>query len=351
MAAQTDKTSASAERPLALSMLADTPVERDGDDRLGFGPFADALAELIDNPATYTPLTVAISAPWGAGKTSLAKLVERRLADWPLDRGDRPHVVCWFNAWLHDDAPHLGAALAADIAKTAGRRRPIWRRVLSPLPSAMLSPEERWRRRLRIMALALVAALPIALVPDVRDLFLGADKKHAPLAFGASLASIAALLGVTSAIWIKLFAIAQAASSFVDDPKSQAATGSMAEVRSQLGRIVQQATGRKGRRLVVFVDDLERCRPPRAVDVCEAASQLFGHPNVVTILIADMNAIAASAAVKYADLEGKYSADAATYGSSAGLSATYGRAYLEKLVQLEFDLPPSPQNLLRELLV
>lgn len=331
-----------------LSMLADTPVERDEDDQLGFGPFADALAELIDNPNTYTPLTVAISAPWGAGKTSLAKLVERRLIDWPLLRGERPHVVSWFNAWLHDDAPHLGAALAADIAKTASRRRPFWRRLVGPLPSAMLSAEQRWRRRLKVGALATLAAVPVALLPDFRELFFDAGASEAELSFGASLASAAAILGIGYAIWTKFFAIAQAAASFVDDPKSEAAKGSMSEVKEQVGKIVRQATS-GNRRLVIFVDDLERCKPPRAVEVCEVASQLLGHPNVVTVLVADMSAIAAAAAIKYADLEGKYVAEAPETTGSDTLLITYGRAYLEKLVQIEFDLPPPRPEALKEM--
>ena len=81
----------------------------------------------------------------------------------------------------------------------------------------------------------------------------------------------------------------------------------MDDVREQLGKIVRQATHH--RRLIVFVDDLERCRPPRAVDIREAATQLLGHPQVVTVLVGDMNAIAAAAAIKYADLEGKYMPD------------------------------------------
>jgi KAP family P-loop domain len=329
-------------------MLADTPIERDEDDRLGFGPLADALAELIDNPNTYTPLTVAISAPWGAGKTSLAKLVERRLIDWPLLRGETPHVVSWFNAWLHDDAPHLGAALAADIARTASGRRPFWRRLVGPLPSAMLSPEQRWRRRLKVAALATLAAVPVALLPDFRELFLDAGASEDELSFGASLTSAAAILGIGYAIWTKLFAIAQAAASFVDDPTSEAAKGSMSEVKAQVGKIVRQATC-GNRKLVIFIDDLERCRPPRAVEVCEVASQLLGHRNVVTVLVADMNAVAAAAAIKYAALEGKYVAESSEASESDTLLVTYGRAYLEKLVQIEFALPPARHEGLKEM--
>jgi hypothetical protein len=67
-------------------------------------------------------------------------MIERRLTAWTaLRKGDRPNVVCWFNAWMHDDAPHLGAAMAASVATTINRDRPWWRRASEPLPAAMLS--------------------------------------------------------------------------------------------------------------------------------------------------------------------------------------------------------------------
>src|SRR3712207_3262291 len=88
--------------PPSVEIHADRPLEDDSGDCLGFGAYADALAELIDHPETDTPLTIAISAPWGAGKSSLAKLVGRRLIARPRQRGELPHLICWFNAWLHD---------------------------------------------------------------------------------------------------------------------------------------------------------------------------------------------------------------------------------------------------------
>jgi KAP family P-loop domain len=360
----------------SLTMLADAPLANDAQDRLGFPAYADALAGLLDHPDTDTPLTIAISAPWGAGKTSLANMVIQRLVDRPVQRGDRPHIVCWFNAWLHDDAPHLGAAFAAEVAKTANQHRTWPRRLLWPLPSALLSPEERWRRRILLALGTLTVAIVVALMPGMQ----AAVKTNASTVesvravAGQRWASLALLALVALAIWRKLFAAAQATARFVDDPKSEAATGSMRQVREQLGRLIQQATrnpGRVGawlkqtvpwvarfapryrterRRLVLVVDDLERCRPPRAVEVCEVASQLLGHPDVVTILVADMSTVATSAEIKYAALEsvagdGKPDGQFATVAKGA-----YGRLYLQKLVQIQFDLPPAALATLRGML-
>jgi len=97
----------------SAEILSDQPISSPGADQLGFVAYAEALSEVIDAKSTVTPLTLSINAPWGAGKTSLARLVEHNLQEWPKLRGDPPHIVCWFNAWMHADAPRLGPALAA----------------------------------------------------------------------------------------------------------------------------------------------------------------------------------------------------------------------------------------------
>ena len=82
---------------------------------------------------------------------------------------------------------------------------------------------------------------------------------------------------------------------------------------------------------------------PRAVEVCEVVSQLIGHPDVVTVLIGDMDTIALSAEIKYAALE--------TYPGKGRTNGAYGRAYLEKLIQIQLRLPPPlPENLRKMLM-
>ena len=53
-------------------------------DKLGYAPYADAVAAFIRHRATLPPLTIGIKAPWGAGKTSLMRMVQDRL-DPPAD--------------------------------------------------------------------------------------------------------------------------------------------------------------------------------------------------------------------------------------------------------------------------
>jgi KAP family P-loop domain len=309
----------------ALRIVSDTPIDDPRRDYFGFRAFSESLAYLIVDDETETPVTVAISAPWGGGKTSVARMAERQLKEWAHDSpAEREHLTCWFNAWYHDDAAHPGAALAAEVARTVNRHRRRARRIISPLPNAMLTPRERWRRRVGLAAAAIVAvglALAIEPVRDVVSALPLADKSDA-----AKAGSFTTLAVLAIVLWPRMFSAAEHAARFVENPASEAASGSMHAVKEQLGVLIAQAT--RGMRLVIFIDDLERCRPDRALQVCEVATQLLGHEDVITVLIADMDAIAASAATAYAD------------ASDASLSADLGRRYLEKIVQIQLTLPP-----------
>src|SRR5262249_54411295 len=52
-------------------------------DAVGYAGYADAIARGIQHPETQPPLTIGIKAPWGAGKTSLMRMIRERL-EWPL---------------------------------------------------------------------------------------------------------------------------------------------------------------------------------------------------------------------------------------------------------------------------
>ena len=51
-------------------------------DTVGYTAYADAIARGIQHVDTRPPLTIGIKAPWGAGKTSLMRMIQDRL-EWP----------------------------------------------------------------------------------------------------------------------------------------------------------------------------------------------------------------------------------------------------------------------------
>ncbi|MFE6923361.1 P-loop NTPase fold protein [Nocardia sp. NPDC057663] len=49
------------------------------EDELEHAPYANAIASFIQHESTQPPLTIGVKAPWGAGKTSLMRMVQKRL--------------------------------------------------------------------------------------------------------------------------------------------------------------------------------------------------------------------------------------------------------------------------------
>jgi hypothetical protein len=332
-------------------LYADKPLRREDPearDALGLGAYADALVLLIDRKATDTPLTIAINGPWGSGKTSLAAMVRYRLgfgSDW-----NAKHVICGFDAWAHDDAPNLGAAFAAVVARSVNAGRHPWTRFIAPLPSAMLTPVERWRRRIYLGLFTVLVAAIVVFWPSGGSLLTALLHPGAVLTKlgGAGVATRVASPVVVAALitaYQQLGPGVQSLANWIASPGSQAALGTMREVNEQLDRLIRQAL-RGRRRLIIFVDNLERCRPPRAVEVCEVVSQLIGHRDVVTVLIGDMDTIAMSAEIKYAALE-----SAPPGGKARQPPGASGRAYLEKLIQIQLRLPPPRLASLREMFI
>ncbi len=344
LAADVKEPPTSAGRP-TLRMLADVPIEDEAADLLGFKAYAHALAGLIDDPETKTPLTLAINAPWGAGKTSLGRMIKRLLERKPAAGGNSPHVTCWFQAWKHDDAPNLAASLAAEITKTANRSRALWRRIFQPLPWTLRPAGSRQTERAFVYIVIFLVALVVSewIFSKVGFALLGAIGLP-PAALSALRSAAGIANGIFVAACLLVFhylapvsTVANSVAEFVKDPERAAQTASMNEVSGQLGQLIRQATP-KGSKFAVFIDDLERCRPPRSVDVLEVVNQLLNHERMVVVVMGDMSAIAACAAIKYRDYLAKHDKPSPSPGDFRG-GGNYGREYLQKIIQLQFDLP------------
>jgi iron(II)-dependent oxidoreductase len=85
-------------------------------------------------------------------------------------------------------------------------------------------------------------------------------------------------------------------------------------------------------RLVVFVDDLDRCLPDKAIQVLEAIKLFLDVPQCVFILGLDHDVIACGVEIRYKDfIQSK---------ENQKDHPIDGEKYLEKIIQLPFTIPP-----------
>ncbi|MCB0214354.1 MAG: SUMF1/EgtB/PvdO family nonheme iron enzyme, partial [Anaerolineae bacterium] len=95
------------------------------------------------------------------------------------------------------------------------------------------------------------------------------------------------------------------------------------DFRREFEQISEQHIANHGR-LAVFVDDLDRCLPDKAVEVLEAVKLFLDVPGCVFVLGVARDVIEEGIRVRYADYR-------------ARLDGTH---YLEKIIQIPFSLPP-----------
>lgn len=86
------------------------------------------------------------------------------------------------------------------------------------------------------------------------------------------------------------------------------------------------------RALVVFIDDLDRCSDEVVVEVCEAVKLYLDAPGLIFVLACDQSVLARGVAL------------------SARGGTGEGRAYLEKIVQVAYRIPPPEEYLVRNLI-
>ena len=93
-----------------------------------------------------------------------------------------------------------------------------------------------------------------------------------------------------------------------------------------------QALGERGR-LIVFVDDLDRCLPEQAIEVLEAIKLFLEVEGVVFVLGMDKEVVEMG-------IQARYGALFKSGGLARAELPISGDAYLQKIVQIPFHLPP-----------
>lgn len=323
---------------VSVHAIEDGPIETADADRLNFKPYAEALASLVSHPTTKPPLVLSVNGEWGIGKSSLGKMVKEIVDRTPVGSGTKPHLTTWFNAWMHDDADHLDAAMLAHTARAVQRSNEKTWPLRRPLPTALLTASER-RKRLLLAPLATLVV--IALLLPMGLLFPGVASEVGVSKPENLVGTVVLLAGIAVLLVVRGIPVLQSLTDYVWGPELQAKTGGIARTRSELHNFLEEGLPEKAR-LVVFVDDLDRCKPEQALRVLEALNQLLAHPRVIVVLMADLDKVAAQ--VFRARLEQTLIADV-----TPNEALRFGRDYLEKIVQLQFDVPVQPIGNVRQL--
>jgi hypothetical protein len=202
---------------------------------------------------------------WGTGKTSLMKLIQAKL--------DGRTELVWFDPWLHDSAQEMRLALIQQITRHMEQKEGCAQKAQRILRSV------NW---MRLGAIGLSAVL------------------HQPD--------------------FNLEKVFDQCNATVDET---------AAFRAQFEELVDEYTSGGDHKLVVFVDDMDRCSPDACLEILEVIRLLIGVRHTVFVMAVDQAALKQAVSLKYPGV--------------GGLADNY----LDKVIQFGFDLPPLRQNDMR----
>jgi hypothetical protein len=247
-------------------------------DLLGFRVHADLLEALVLDEGIL-PVTIGVFGDWGSGKSSIMRMMEARLKDLDDDT-----VCLYFNGWVFEGYDDAKAALLDSILKTFNDEKRFGEVVKGKV--AQLFKSVNW---MRVMGMGFKnVALPLIL---------------------AHLGGPAGLLA--------------------------AMPSGVREFRQKFAELLA-ATNIK--RLVVLIDDLDRCSPERLLENLEAIKLFLNVPKTAFIIGADPRIVRHAIEFRY---KSRLTADEPTNADARTerISDQFVRDYLEKLIQVPYHLP------------
>lgn len=281
-------------------VLHDAPLTGSKRADFHFDDFAATFARLVASPNTETPLAIGINGAWGSGKTSLLLRVKDML-DNPLDEKGahrfaedeenkfRQCKTVWFDAWKYNDEDELLVALVRVILQAMQK-------------DGFINKVKAWFGDPNQPSYDVIAMLFNAF--EVSFGGLGANFK----------------LKLDPNKYQEISPIKQHTAFF--DYFNEA-------FEALLKNWTNNGT------LVVFIDDLDRCLPAKTVQTLEAIKLFLDKSGCVFVLGADTRIVRAAVETHY---------------KNEGIIGEGAKDYLEKIIQLRFDLPPIVEKAMEEYL-
>jgi KAP-like P-loop domain-containing protein/PASTA domain-containing protein len=334
----------------------DKPLERGDTDALDFTSLAKSLSAFVRNSATKPPLTISIDGPWGSGKSSLMNLMCADLREF----GFR---AIWFNAWHNQKEQHLLAALLQTVRSDAVPR--LWDPSGIGFRCRLIG--HRLQRYWFPMLLVTGAAVFLfafdyyhsvtshhSLLVDLPRLlpkWLGGTGKEAGGLFAAlnNWPSLGTLLSLI-AIWPVVKKLLQA---FGTNPAALLTVISrgnrIADLDAEISfrekfakefRDVTQSLG-NDHQLVVFIDDLDRCRPENVRDILEAVNFLVSSGECFVVMGLERKSVIAAVGLSMKEMAAEMYGKPLKDDDPALVAARqeYARNFLDKLINLEVPIP------------
>lgn len=269
------------------------------EDYLNFGEVSQIVTEILETEAML-PVSIGVFGNWGAGKSSLLNLIEQQIIkpdEW---------IVIKFDAWLYQGFDDARAALLETIASHLIQASKDEETILQKSKNLLV----------RIDGLRLAGLLGEAAALAVGIPTFGLVSKI----FGTAQNALDGIQDETeSKQAVKTGKeIVDSGKNLIKPKEKQTPPQQIDAFRKEYGEILQDL----GKKLVIVIDNLDRCLPANAIQTLEAIRLFLFLNRTAFIIAADEEMIRHSVAEHYKDLSYRHQID-----------------YLDKLIQIPIRVP------------
>ncbi|RMV82144.1 P-loop NTPase fold protein [Pseudomonas amygdali] len=289
-------------------MWVDNETEKDF---LNFSGVADTVAEIIYS-ADGRPISIGVSGAWGAGKSSMIKLIQASLQDPPVsdEKPAKDFVFVEFNAWLYQGYDDARAALMDVIATRLEAEAQTRKKGLEKV--AELAARVDWLRAAKLVGNTAFSVATGAPTPGLLGEIVGiVDRLRSGEVNQETIDGMHDTAVQAKDEAKKLWRSAPAKKS---PPKEiQALRDGFESILDDLGVT-----------LVVLIDDLDRCLPETTISTLEAIRLFLFLRNTAFVIAADNEMI-------------KHAVRRHFSGVPDDVLVT---SYFDKLIQVPIRVPP-----------
>ena len=285
-------------------------------------------------PDDANHLTIGLLGNWGIGKSSVIEQLQKR-----LDKNNKHTEYLYgnFNAWSYEKTQNLQAGITHEMisALTTARKEWPWyqRWIYKPLVIGEFAARLHGGKIvwILVMLFALTASSMISIQGNIP--MFGAIEELARGLFGVG--SLALVIGIWKGLrTVSAQPLAKELKTYLRLPSYQEHLGTIPVMEQQIRTLCEICLNRlwshKQRRLIFFIDDLDRCGVDGIVQTFEAVRLVLGLRWVTVVIAMDQRIALPALACHYKQLSEFHQND----------PMSIARDYLGKVIHLPISLPP-----------
>jgi formylglycine-generating enzyme required for sulfatase activity len=283
-------------------------------DQIGYSEHSAGLVEMIRCVQAKGSFTIGIFGQWGQGKTSMLRQIEKNLQGTKSNHG-KDILTVWFNPWQFTGEKHMIIPFFHTVTsylkdfekqkkkegKTIGKKIRNFLKVLGHVPVALAYGMEGGIKIPRLLEAEFNLKLKDA-IDELREKKKKVDQ--------TSMSKLKKLVNKYESMYYRLIST------------------------------LQDAANELELKIVVFIDDLDRCLPEKAVELLEGIKVLLDLPGFVFVIGAAPRVIEQGIRVRYREL----------YANDKARAPFLEQEYLDKIIQFPLTLPPPDSGRIKSML-